>query len=154
MSLEREMEVYRQFTTTQEKYDYFLMSVAGAAIAFAIHRTSGMSLNWSMVLLGIAVILWATSFLAGCRRRNYIGSNLFANFDLLRVQGGEDKVTGTNQIAIEAASQGILDAMEYNSNRALFWANIQLYSLIIGALFFVAWHVVSMIPEEIKATLP
>ena len=153
MSSEKQIEVYRQFTALQEKYDYFLMAVAGAAIAFAVHRTSGMFLNWSMVLLGIAVILWAISFLAGCRRRNYIGSNLFANLDLLRIQNGEHPKTGAHPIKIEAASQGIYNALEHNSNCASFWANIQLYSLIIGALFFVAWHVVSMIPEEIKTTL-
>ena len=45
MAGEQELEIFRQFTNSQEKYDYFLMSVAAAAIAFAVHRTSGMALG-------------------------------------------------------------------------------------------------------------
>lgn len=144
MVSERELEIYRQSTATQERYDYFLMSVAGAAIAFAIHRTSGMSLNWVMIVLGIAVALWAISFLAGCQRRKYVDSTMFTNFELLRIQRGEHPDTGTHPDRIAAASQGILKAVEYNSNRASFWADIQLYSLVIGAIIFIIWHVIEM----------
>jgi hypothetical protein len=104
MGSENEIEVFRQFTATQEKYDYFLMSVAAAAIAFAVHRTNGMSLNRPMILLGIATTLWAISFLAGCWRRQYIGSNMFANFDLLRIQSGDHPLTGVHPVKIKVAS--------------------------------------------------
>jgi len=144
MDSEKEVEVFRQFTNAQEKYDYFLMSVAAAAIAFAVHRTSGMTLDWFMIILGIAVALWAISFIAGCRRRNYIGSNMFANMDLLRVQNGKHPKVGMHPEKIKVASQGIFDAMEHNSNRASFWANVQLYSLIIGAIVFIIWHTIDM----------
>jgi hypothetical protein len=144
MEYEKELEVFRQFANAQEKYDYFLMSVAAAAIAFAVHRTSGMSLDWFMIILGIAITLWAISFLAGCRRRNYIGSNFYANMDLLRVQNGVHPEVGMHPEKIKAASQGIINAMEHNSNRASFWANVQLHSLIIGAVIFIVWHAIEM----------
>ena len=144
MASEKEIEIFRQHLAAQEKYDYFLMSVAGAAIAFAVHRTSGMPLDWLMIILGIAVTLWAISFIAGCRRRNYIGSNMFANMDLLRVQNGQHPETGIHPEKIKAASQGIINAMEHNSDRASFWANVQLYSLIIGAIIFIIWHALEM----------
>jgi len=107
MGSENELEVYRQFNNSQEKYDYFLMTFAAAAIAFAVHQTSGMTLNRFMVILGIAVILWAISFLAGCRRRQYIGSNMFANMDLLRVQGGSHPLTGLHPEKIKIACDEI-----------------------------------------------
>ncbi len=150
MGSEKEIEVFRQSAAAQEKYDYFLMSVAGAAIAFAVHRTSGMILDWFMVILGVAVTLWAISFIAGCRRRNYIGSNLFANMDLLRVQNGEHPKVGMYPEKIKAASQGINNAMEHNSDRASFWANVQLYSLIIGAIVFIIWHAIEMAKATIN----
>lgn len=142
--MDEQIEVFRNITASQEKYDYFLMSVAGAAIAFAIHRTTGNALNRPMVLLGFAVFLWATSFLAGIRRRNYIASNLFANFELLKVQSGTHPEIGNHPVKIAAAEKGINNACEYNTKRAEFWANVQLYSLIIGALFFIVWHIIDM----------
>ncbi len=144
MASEKEIEVFRSLTGTQEKYDYFLMSVAAAAIAFAVHRTSGMSLDWYMIILAIAVSLWAISFIAGCWRRQYIGSNMFANFDLLRIQNGDHPEVGIHPGAIKAASEGIRNAMEHNSDRATFWANVQLYSLIVGAIIFIVWHAIEM----------
>lgn len=144
MGYERELEVFRQFTNTQEKYDYFLMSVAAAAIAFAVHRTSEMSLDWFMIILGIAILLWSISFIAGCRRRNYIGSNFYANMDFLRVQNGEHPKVGGHPERINAASKGIINAMEHNSACASFWADVQLYSLIAGAVIFILWHVIKM----------
>ena len=153
MGSEKEIEVFRQLAATQEKYDYFLMSVAGAAIAFAVHRTSGMTLDWFMIILGVAVTLWAVSFMAGCRRRNYIGANIFANMDLLRVQNGEHPKVGMHPEKIKAASQGIINAMEHNSDRASFWADVQLYSLIIGAIIFIIWHAIVMAKTTINPAI-
>lgn len=149
MGSETELEVFRQFSNSQEKYDYFLMTFAAAAIAFAVHQTSGMALNWFMTILGVAVILWAISFLAGCRRRQYIGSNLFANMDLLHVQGGSHPLTGLHPEKIKVACGVIYKNIETNSNRASFWANVQLYSFIIGAIIFVVWHVINMATTKV-----
>ncbi len=139
-----EIEVFRQLVASQEKYDYFLLSAAMAGIGFAVHRTSAMALDWFMVILGISIILWAISFFAGCRRRNYIGSNMFANIELLRIQSGEHPEVGGHPQIIEAASEGIYEAIKYNSDKASFWANVQLYSLLFGAVIFVIWHAIEM----------
>lgn len=144
MGSETELEVFRQFTNTQEKYDYFLMTFAAAAIAFAVHQTRGMTLDRYMIILGIAVVLWAISFLAGCRRRQFIGSNMYNNMDLLRVLNGTHPLTGLHPQKIEIASEQIYKNMEINSKRASFWANVQLYSFILGAIIFVIWHVIDL----------
>lgn len=144
MTTEREVEVFRQFTSHQDKYDYFLMSVAAAAIAFAVHRTSEMTLNWFMLILGLAVLLWAVSFLAGCRRRQYAGSIMLANLDLLYVQNGTYPEVGLHSQKIEAASKGILIAIKSNSQKASFCADVQQYTLISGAMVFIIWHAITM----------
>jgi hypothetical protein len=69
---------------------------------------------------------------------------LFANLELLKVQSGTHPETGTHPMKIDAAEKGINNACEYNTKCAEFWANVQLYSLIIGALFFVVWHIIDM----------
>jgi len=69
---------------------------------------------------------------------------MFANFELLRVQKGENPEIGMHPQKIQAASEGILRAAAYNSKRASFWATIQLYTLFIGAIVFIVWHVLEM----------
>lgn len=140
----RDIEVYRQFRAFQEKYDYFLMVVAASAIALSVKRTTGIGLSWWMIPLGLASILWGISFLAGCRRQQYIGSTMWANFELLKVQQEKHPETRSNPKLIRAASEGIRNACEFNSDRASLWADVQLYSLIAGAVLFIVWHIIDM----------
>jgi hypothetical protein len=39
MPSEQQIEIYRQHRTAQDKYIYFLLAAAGAAIAFAVNQT-------------------------------------------------------------------------------------------------------------------
>jgi hypothetical protein len=47
MPSEQQIEIYRQHRTAQDKYGYFLLAAAGAAIAFAVNQTQGAKLAWS-----------------------------------------------------------------------------------------------------------
>ncbi len=61
------MEMHKQHRMGQDKYTYFILAVAAAGIAFSIEKTTGQKLSWSMLPLGVAVILWAISFFFGCK---------------------------------------------------------------------------------------
>ena len=75
-------EVYQQFRTSQDKYSYFLLAAAGAAIGFALTQTQGKPLSWSQLPLALAVVCWGLSFYFGCYFIEHITSSLYANFDL------------------------------------------------------------------------
>lgn len=141
----KETEIYRLRGYAQQKYDYFLMAVAGAAIAFAVQRTTGKTIAWNMIPLALAVINWGVSFFAGCRRQEYVLSTMYANMELLRVQKGLHPEIGQNPQLIEAATSGIRDACEFNSNRGANWAKTQFRCLIAGAVLFIVWHVIDMV---------
>ena len=55
MSDENLRQLHDQLRTAQDKYTYFMLAAAASAVAFAVTRTDGLLLSWSMVPLGLAV---------------------------------------------------------------------------------------------------
>jgi hypothetical protein len=45
MATENLREVYRQLRMAQDKYTYFLLAAAGAAIALAVNQTQGAAIS-------------------------------------------------------------------------------------------------------------
>lgn len=145
-------DLARQFHEAQAKHIELLMALAASCIALSVHRTTGMHPTWPMVLLAAAVLCWAGSLVAGVRNRHYYLSTTFANVTLLRVEAGEHPETGRHPQLIEAASKGLLSAMERNSDMAAKFADWQFYLLLVGAGLFVVWHVVDMF--SLPAVMP
>jgi hypothetical protein len=55
-------EIYKATREGQDKYTYFLLAAAGAAVAFAVTQSQTATLTWSKVPLALAVLSWAFSF--------------------------------------------------------------------------------------------
>jgi hypothetical protein len=138
------LEVYRQLRLAQDKYIYFILAAAGAGIALAVNQTQTATLSWSQLPLGGAVLSWGLSFFVGCQHLRYVSSTLYANAELLKVERGLHPKAGTHPDMIAAASEGIREAIESNSNRASFLGRMQTRLLILGAVLYVAWHVWEM----------
>jgi hypothetical protein len=124
--------LYEQQARGQEKYIYFLLAMAGAAIAFAIQRTGDSQLAWSQTPLALAVAFWAMSFWFGIQRLDYMDVFRSANMEHL-------KHRQVNQRR-EQMEHTMLDANE----RVIWYGRAQLNSIVAGALCFVAWHVIEM----------
>ncbi|MFT6631872.1 MAG: hypothetical protein ACJAS4_001833 [Bacteriovoracaceae bacterium] len=144
MSSEHELEIYRQFRTSQDKYGYFILAAVGAAIGFALTQTNGKALSYSQIPLGISLISWCLSFYFGCNHLNYVSSNMFANLELLKVEKGRHPKAGNHPQVIKAASDGIRDAMETNSKWSSRFARWQFQSFTFGGISYVVWHVLEM----------
>ena len=138
------LEVYRQLRTSQDKYIYFLLAAAGAAIALALNRTQDRKLTLLLLPWGVALLLWGFSFVFGLRHLEYVNSTLFANADLLRVERGQHPKAGQAPEMINAASEVIRSAIDHNSDRASRFAKLQFRFFATGALAYVAWHVLEM----------
>ena len=150
MSDDRILEVYRQLRTSQDKYIYFLLAAAASAVALALNRTQDRQLTLLLLPWGLALVLWGFSFFFGCRHLAYVSLTLFANAELLRVQRGEHPKAGNHPGVIEAASEGLRSAIDYNSERASLLANFQFGFFIAGALAYVAWHVLEMYARTVQ----
>lgn len=148
------IELLKQLIESETKYTYFLLAAAASGIAFAITRTTGMALEWSMIPLGLAAISWAGSFFAGCRNRQYFLSILYSNYALLEVQYGRDPKCLTNSQLIQLASKGITEAIKDKTKKENRWGNWQFRLLILGAILFIGWHILLMNNNSRSSTPP
>lgn len=139
-----QLEVYKQHRTAQEKYIYFLLAAAGAAIALVVNQTQGLPLRLSQAPLGLAVMLWGLSFYFGCRHLTYVELTLFHNAELLKVQSGEHPNVGNRPDLAMIANEVIREVIERDGRRSHRFARLQFASLIVGAILFLGWHVFEM----------
>ncbi len=154
MTSDNVREVFKAHREAQNKYTYFLLAAAAAAIAFAVNKTSAVALARSQAPLALAVLSWGLSFFAGTRHLAYVSSTLYANVDLLRVESGQHPEVGGDPQLIAAAGQGIRSAIEWNSERANRWAHWQFRLLVAGAVLYVAWHVLEMYLRGVSPPAP
>ena len=140
MAHESLTEIWREHRTSQDKYTYFLLAAASAAIAFAVQKTDGLMLSWELAPIGLAVIAWGGSFYCGCKNLVWVQSSLFANYNLLQLRNGSHPEQPDHPVLLEAAASGIRSAIESNVQKAQVHAIWQFRLLILGALLFLAWH--------------
>lgn len=145
MASDSELELYRTLTQSQQKYTYFLLAAAAAGIGLAVRVTSNATLHWSLIPLAAAVLAWGISFIQGCIHVMYTQSTTYANAELLRVQRGEHPKAGAHPQLVQAAAEGIKDAIQSNERLAGWHARGQFLLLVIGAAFFLAWHVLGIV---------
>jgi hypothetical protein len=147
--MEQQMEVWKLFRTQQEKYVYYLLSLAVAAIAFAVAQTKDDELVWTHFILLIPVILWLVSIHNGLKWIKWNLSTLYANFDLLRVRSGHFKEQLPTIFHEQAAAEGINQAIDSNSNVIRKSYSIQNNTFYWGIAFFIFWHLMEMILRSI-----
>lgn len=143
MTDEVELEVYRALRDAQNRYAYFLLAAAGGAIALAVNQTKDASLHWSQTPLAIAALMWGLSFFCGCRHLAYVSSTLYTNSELLRVQNGTHPVIRSAE-AVALARTKFAKVAEENADRGNRYGHWQFRFLVIGAVVYVAWHVLEM----------
>ena len=144
MTDENAREVYRAHREAQGKYIYFLLAAAGGAVVLTVNQTQGAAIGWPQVPLALAVLSWGLSFFFGCHHLGYASSTLYANMELFRVEGGRHPEVGRDPQMMAAASAGIREAVEFNSNRASRLAHWQFRFLVAGAVMYLIWHVFEM----------
>lgn len=138
------IEVYKQYRTVQDKYTYFLLAVAASCVALCVQRTTGMTLQWSMVLIVIAVICWVVSFWGGCRYMVLAGHAIYLNLQLIIAEKGMHPLTGTDPESIAIAKTETKRILEKGDSSMVRWRRAQFLFLLMGAVFFIAWHITDM----------
>jgi len=138
------LELYRQLRLAQDKYTYFLLAAVGAAIGLAITQTQNTALSWSQIPLGLAVLCWGISFIFGCLQLINTNSALYTNAEKLRVERGINPMVGNDPQKMVKANQILSKSFEKSSNRANRNGKWQFRFLILGALFYISWHILEM----------
>ena len=144
MNNENYKEIYRLLNSSQDKYVYFILASSVTAIGFTITQTKTLSLSLTQMPLGLSLICWALSFGFGCRNREYYNSTLYANSELIKVQAGQHPMAGNDPRLIQAATKGIMDALQNNSDKISLYGRLQMRLFLAGAIFYIIWHVIEM----------
>ena len=132
MASEDELELYRTLRDGQDKLSYFLLASAAAAIGFAMQLTQDASVSTKQIPLAIAVLCWSVSFYYGCRYIRLVHSCLQANAHLLGA-------------LTDSTRTGIENAFNTYNKKANASSKQQFRMLIVGAMFFISWHVTEMV---------
>ena len=138
------LEFYKLHRVGQDKYTYFLLAVAAAAIGFAVQKTEGLCFSWWLLPVALAVVSWGVSFFFGCKNLIWVQTSLGANYNLLRLRKGIHPEQPQHPDEKDAAIHGVKEALRKNSNSAQFYGIWQFRSLVAGAIFFIAWRVIEM----------
>jgi hypothetical protein len=137
-------ELHRTHTAAQDKYTYFLLAAAGAAIAFAVQKTENLPLSWWLLPVAGATLAWAASFYCGCKNLSWVGAAISANYALLQLRAGSHPKQPTHHQLLEAATKGTLSAVSGNIEKAQFYGLWQFRLIILGAALFIAWRILEM----------
>ena len=139
------LELHKQHREGQSKYTFFLLAVVASALAFAVQKTSGEKLTWSMVPLGLATLSWGLSFYCGCKNLLWVQTAIFANYSLLQLESGIHPDQPPHPKLLQAAEEGVKRAIKKNIEGAEFHGKWQFRLLILGGILFIAWHILNMI---------
>ena len=129
----------------QEKYTYFLLAAAGAAIGFAVQKTEGLLLSWWLLPVAFSIFFWGLSFYFGCENINWVQTSKVANYNLLHLKNGSHSEQPSNQEGLDYAVSEVRSALSQNMEKAQSYYKWQFRSLISGAIFFIGWRIVEMV---------
>jgi hypothetical protein len=128
----------------QDKYAYFLLADAAAAIGYAFQKADAEKLTWWLASFFGAICAWGMSFYFGCRHLIWVQSSVYANFSLLQLNEGIHPQQPPHPELTAAARSGVRLAIENNSKksqRTSFW---QFLLLVVGAILYIAWRITAM----------
>jgi hypothetical protein len=134
------LELFRQHRESQDKYAYFMIAVAGSAIAFAIQKSESAEMTWPLLPLGLAILSFALSFCCGLKRLEWTSAALRANLAWLQLRRGTYPGQPPPGESTEAAISGTWSALEKNSEKAHVNSRWQMRWLFSGVVLFVIWH--------------
>lgn len=138
-------DIYKQLNDSQDKFAYFSLAVAASAIAYALQKTEGKLISWSLLPLALSVLSWLYSFFLGCQWLKSKSHVLYLNYQLLEVQEGTHNLTGTNREAQQIGIETLSSLMNKISDKAAKNLSRHLTLIILGVVFFVVWYVWEML---------
>jgi hypothetical protein len=138
------LELQKQFRQKQEKYVYYVIALSVASIGFIVNQTKGETLNFYQIPAGLAILSWTYSVYCGLNFMKYIISTLFANDSYLAILEGNHPDAGKDSIKQELAAKGTMEAIKFNSKKAMKLFKSQNLFFIVGMILFLIWHVLEM----------
>lgn len=128
---------------SQEKYSYFLLAAAGAAIAFCLQKIENLSPSWWISPVLIALLCWTISFIFGCKNIVYHQSILRTEIYIGRI-----KETSESELSNDQKRQSIsnhVKKMDEKLEEYAFYTKWQFLFLIAGGIALSSSYIIDMI---------
>lgn len=128
----------------EKKYSYFLLAIAASAVAFLVQKTESAIFTWPLAFVALALVCWSLSFLFGCLTQQSIQHAIRSNYILLQLQKGThpNQPSSTEEFAI--AKEITNKNIDRKMKNAGFFSVWQFRLLVIGAGFFLVWHIIEI----------
>ncbi len=143
------LELNKQYSSGQEKFVYFILAASASAIAYALNRAENVALSYTMIPLGISLLLWGLSFLFGSLHQFFTGRFLYFNMASIAYEKwnptGEDKLKEKS----EELSKINARLKKYNKRVSIFGLCQSLFFLA-GAISYTTWQILRMSLEKVK----
>ena len=136
MTGDAKLELYKGHRDAQEKYVYFLLAAAGAAIGFAVTQTQSAQLTYLKLILLFSTIAWGLSFYFGCRHILESVNILQRNYQLIRIRDGLHPEFPNDPKFVSSISADLEEQSRLSGRHSA----RQLKLLILGAVLYVFWH--------------
>jgi hypothetical protein len=143
--MEQRDSLIESYRTQQEKYNYYIIAIALACIAFSVNLTIKHHLRTQDIPFGMANLSWLISAFCGLRAISYQLSGIYTNIALLDVASGKHELSGTHPEKIKIGMKTLKQVIEGQSNNMTRLGKMQIYSLYSGVSFFVIWRVLEML---------
>ncbi len=130
---------------SRQKYAYFLLGAAGAAIGFAVTQTKEATFHWSLIFLSLALVCWSLSFFAGCRFLHHIALMQLINSRTYRISSGIDPEAGSDKgKQLRLVEKIRREEFAPTEKKSELYLAVQPNAFLAGALFFLVWHGLSI----------
>jgi len=123
----------------QEKYMYYIIALAVACLAFAVHTSIGLKLDNKMIPLGISIILWLVSVYSGLVFLKSLGTTTSRMIDL--IESVEER--NNNKIE-EYTTMQFIRKVNRSDKKSDIYASIQAGTLYSGTISFIVWRILVM----------
>lgn len=138
-------DIYKAHQTGQEKYTYFLLAAAGAAIGFAVQKTDGLRFSWWLLPVALATVCWVASFYSGCQNLVWVQSTMTRNMALLQLQNGTHPMQPPGGDYLNVAIDVTREGTHKDAGRAQGYGIWQFRLLVLGSVLFIAWRIAEMV---------
>lgn len=141
MSDDIKWEVQKVVSDMRAKYVYFLLAAVGASIGFAVTQSKDVRFDAWALPLGVAIVLWALSFICGCAYLNNSTRLFMQSFQLMSL-GGSSIFDQSNRRADKMRE--LRDVGLKITSKADVLYGFQFICFVGGAVSFILWHVLAI----------
>ena len=140
-----QIEIQRQLKERQEKFVYYQIALCVTAIGFSIVQTIHVKLEYNLLFVALAIILWAGSIFCGFQFIIIYLKGLIANNNYFDMLAGRSGKVISKQLAEEVATDILIEKVDGYSRRSHRNFLFQQYFFYFGLISFIVWHVLRII---------